>query len=121
MKTAVILLVAVIIFGSTFAVQYIRLQKAEAMCSALKTDLKTWQEAAGRWQLLAEQAQKGEAALEAQAQSCLDREAAARADANAWKSLLDGATLRAMTPKEEKGVPDNAMRRALSDALDRPL
>lgn len=91
------------------------------MCSALKTDLKTWQEAAGRWQLLAEQAQKGEAALEAQAQSCLDREAAARADADAWKSLLDEATLRAMTPKEEKGVPDNAMRRALSDALDRPL
>lgn len=40
MKTAVILLVAVIICGSTFAVQYIRLQKAEAMCSALKTDLK---------------------------------------------------------------------------------
>lgn len=120
MKTAVILLVAVIC-GSTFAVQYIRLQKAEAMCSALKTDLKAWQEAAGRWQLLAEQAQKGEAALEAQAQSCLDREAAARADADAWKSLLDGATLRAMTPKEEKGVPDNAMRRALSDALDRPL
>ena len=119
MKTAVILLVAVIICGSTFAVQYIRLQKAEAMCSALKTDLKAWQEAAGRWQLLAEQAQKGEAALEAQ--SCLDREAAARADADAWKSLLDGATLRAMTPKEEKGVPDNAMRRALSDALDRPL
>ena len=121
MKTAVILLVPVIICGSTFAVQYMRLQKAEAMCSALKTDLKAWQEAAGRWQLLAEQAQKGEAALEAQAQSCLDREAAARADADAWKSLLDGATLRAMTPKEEKGVPDNAMRRALSDALDRPL
>lgn len=47
MKTAVILLVAVIICGSTFAVQYIRLQKAEAMCSALKTDLKAWQEAAG--------------------------------------------------------------------------
>ena len=47
MKTAVILLVAVIICGSTFAVQYMRLQKAEAMCSALKTDLKAWQEAAG--------------------------------------------------------------------------
>ena len=121
MKTAVILLVAVIVCGSTFAVQYLRLQKAEAMCSALKTDLKEWQEAADRWQLLAEQSQKGEAALEAQAQSCLDREAAARADADAWKSLLDEATLRAMTPKEEKGVPDTAMRRALSDALDRPL
>ena len=121
MKTAVILLVAVIVSGSTFAVQYLRLQKAEAMCAALKTDLQVWQEAADRWQLIAEQAQKGEAALEAQAQSCLDREAAARADADAWKALLDGATLRAMTTKEEKGVPDNAMRRALSDALDRPL
>ena len=35
MKTAVILLVAVIVCGSTFAVQYLRLQKAEAMCAAL--------------------------------------------------------------------------------------
>jgi len=121
MRTAVILLAAIVVYGGTFAVQYVRLQKAEAVCASLESDLKEWKEAAGRWQAIADQAQKGEAALEAQAQSCLNREAAARADADAWKALLEEATLRDMTPKEEMGVPDDATRKILLDALDRPL
>ena len=105
------------------AIAALRLQLAEAdtAITGLEHDLKEWKETAARWEALAEQAQKGEAALEAQAQSCLDREAAAWAEADAWKALLDEATLRDMTQTEEKGVPDNETRRALSDALDRPF
>lgn len=101
----------------------LRLQLAEAdtAITGLRHDLKDWKETAARWEAVAKKAQEGEAALYAQAQSCLDREAEARADADAWKALLDEATLRDMTPKEEKGVPDNATRKILLDALDRPL
>lgn len=121
MRTAVLLLVAAIVSGGTFAAQYMRLQKAEAAVAELEGDLRDWKEAAARWQALAEQARQGNAALEAQAQSCLDREAAARADADAWRELLEAATLREMDATETKGVPDDATRNALSDALDRPL
>lgn len=105
------------------AIAALRLQLAEAdtAITGLQRDIKEWKETAGRWQAVAQKAQEGEAALYAQAQSCLNREAAARADADAWKALLEETTLRDMTQKEEKGVPDNATRRALTDALDRPL
>ena len=103
------------------AVQRLHLAEADAAITGLEHDLKDWKEAAARWEAVAKKAQEGEAALYAQAQSCLDREAEARADADAWKALLDGATLRDMTPREEKGVPDNATRKILLDALDRPL
>lgn len=106
---------------AVIAVQRLQLAEADTAITGLQHDVKEWKETAGRWQALAEQAQKGESALYAQAQSCLEREAAAQAEADEWKALLEEATMRDMTQTEEKGVPDNETRRALSDALDRPF
>ena len=121
MKTAVLLLAALLVYGGTFAVQYARLQKAEAALAELERELAEWKDAAARWQALYEQARQGGEALAAQAQSCLDRAARAEAEADEWRQLLEAAESREMDATERREVPDDATRRRLFDALDRPL
>lgn len=115
--SAAIVLSLVIALG----VQTLRLSRAETAMATLTADLNAKTTEAERWQALATSMQKSADALEAQAQSCLKREAAARADADAWRELLEEATTRDMDETEHKGVPDDATRRALTDALDNPL
>lgn len=64
---------------------------------------------------------KANEALKSQASSCLKREADAMADAAQWQELLAKMELRQMSDKEREGVPDDTTRKALLDALDRPL
>lgn len=121
MRTAVLLLAALLVYGGTFVVQYMKLQRAEAALAELERDLAEWKSTAARWQAVAEQARQGGEALAAQAQGCLDRAAAAEAEADEWRQLLEAAESREMDATERREVPDNATRRRLFDALDRPL
>lgn len=65
--------------------------------------------------------QSGKAALEELAQSCLDRENAARQEADEWRLIMEQMEMRPLTPKEEKEAPDEKTRAALLDSLDQPL
>lgn len=121
MKTAILILVAVLAYGGTVVVLQGRLHNAEATVATLERDLAAAREDAARWEAAHAAARQGSSALLTQAQSCLDREAQARADADEWRALLEAATLRDMTQHEEQGVPDNATRDALGDMLDKPL
>ncbi len=102
-------------------VQRLHLAEADAVITGLEHDVKEWKEAAARWEAVAQKAQEGEAALYAQAQSCLDRAAGAEAEADEWRQLLEAAESREMDATERREVPDDATRRRLFDALDRPL
>lgn len=73
------------------------------------------------WIASHEMMSKANDALKSQASSCLEREAAAMADAAQWQELLAKMELRQMTDKEREEVPDDTTRKALLDALDRPL
>ena len=88
---------------------------------ALEDELAESQAIAASWKIAAEKAKQGNDALRQQAQSCLNREAAARADADHWQEMLEKMELRPMEEKERKGVPDDKTRDALLDDLDRPL
>lgn len=63
----------------------------------------------------------GNEAVTAQAQACLNREAAAIAETEEWKQLFQQMTTREMTDAEKREVPDEKTRTALFIALDAPL
>ena len=63
----------------------------------------------------------GNEAVTAQAQACLNREAAAVAETEEWKELFRQMTTREMTEAEKREVPDEKTRNALFIALDAPL
>lgn len=87
----------------------------------LRKDLSASRVAADAWKLTADQARAGQTALAEQAQACLDREAAAQADADQWRAILAEMQTRDLSDAEKTGVPDDATRRALFESLDHPL
>ena len=121
MKEIILALAAVIVIGGGYAVQHIRLQRAEARVILLEKDLAAARKEAAAWKLTADQARAGQTALAEQAQACLDREAAAQADADQWRAVMDAMQIREMSDAEKTGVPDDETRRALLADLDRPL
>ena len=121
MKEIILALAAVIVIGGAFAVQHMRLQRAEAGVALLEKDLDAARKEAAAWKLTADQASAGQTALAEQAQACLNREAAARADADQWQAILTEMRTRDLSDAEKTGVPDDATRRALLTDLDKPL
>ena len=120
-RSAIFCVVLALSLVTAMGVQTLRLSRAETAIAELTADLKAARDAAQGWQVQAEAMQKGADALEAQAQSCLKREAAARADADIWRELLEKSTARDMNENETQGVPDDATRRKLCTDLDCPL
>ena len=90
MRVFVLVLIGVLVIGGAFAVQHMRLQRAESSIALLEKDLAAARKDAAAWKLTADQARAGQTALAGQAQACLDREAAAQADADQWQAILDG-------------------------------
>ncbi|WP_303173041.1 hypothetical protein [uncultured Desulfovibrio sp.] len=121
MKSFILALIGVLVIGGAFAVQHMRLQRAEASAALLEKDLAAARKEAAAWKLTADQARAGQTALAGQAQACLDREAAAQADADQWRAVMDAMQIREMSDAEKTGVPDDETRRALLADLDRPL
>lgn len=87
----------------------------------LRKDLSAARVAADAWERTAAQARAGQAALAGQAQACLDRESAAQAEADQWRTILLEMQTRDPSDAEKSGVPDDATRRVLLESLDRPL
>lgn len=121
MRVFVLVLIGVLVIGGAFAVQHMRLQRAEAGAALLQKDLAAARVAAETWKLTADHARAGQTALAEQAQACLNREAAAQADADQWQAILTEMRTRDLSDAEKTGVPDDATRRALFESLDRPL
>lgn len=121
MRVFVLVLIGVLVIGGAFAVQHMRLQRAESSIAMLEKDLAAARKEAAAWKLTADQARAGQTALAGQAQACLDREAAAQADAEQWQIILTEMRTRDLSDAEKTGVPDDATRRALFESLDRPL
>lgn len=121
MKSFILALIGVLVIGGAFAVQHMRLQRAEASAALLEKDLAAARKEAAAWKLTVDQARAGQTALAGQAQACLDREAAAQADAEQWQTILTEMRTRDLSDAEKIGVPDDATRRALFESLDRPL
>ena len=121
MRVFVLVLIGVLVIGGAFAVQHMRLQRVEARAALLEKDLAAARKEAAAWKLTADQARAGQTALAGQAQACLDREAAAQADADQWQAILTEMRTRDLSDAEKTGVPDDATRRALLTDLDKPL
>lgn len=121
MRVFVLVLIGVLVIGGAFAVQHMRLQRAESSITLLEKDLAAARKEAAAWKLTADQARAGQTALAEQAQACLDRESAAQADADQWQAILTEMRTRDLSDAEKTGVPDDATRRALLTDLDRPL
>ncbi|MBD5538917.1 MAG: hypothetical protein HDQ94_02820 [Desulfovibrio sp.] len=121
MRNALIYLMFAAIILGAFIMQHLQLTIAEDNAALWKAEAQRRGEEASRWKTAHARAKAGQVALSAQAQACLDRENAARADAEVWQGILADMTLRPMSEQEKTGVPDDATRRALLDALDRPL
>lgn len=121
MKDVIFYLLLVAIIGGTVTIQHLRLNAAEERAARLDAEALELRAEVARWQVTYAQARAGQEALAAQAQACLDRETAARADAEQWRQIFEDMTLRSMSAEEAQGVPDDATRRALLSALDRPL
>lgn len=121
MRVFVLVLIGVLVIGGAFAVQHMRLLRVEARAVLLEKDLAAARKEAAAWKLTADQARAGQTALAGQAQACLDREAAAQADADQWRAVMDAMQIREMSDAEKTGVPDDETRRALLADLDRPL
>lgn len=121
MKDVLLYLLLAAIVVATVAIMHLRASTAEANAAQLEAEALQLRVEVARWQTAYAQAKAGQDALTAQAQACLDRETAARADAERWQEILTDMTLRPMTETEAKGVPDDATRRALCADLDRPL
>lgn len=121
MRNVLLYLVLAAILVATVAIMHLRASTAEANAALLEGEALQLRVEVARWQTAYAQAKAGQDALTAQAQACLDRESAARADAQEWRQILQDMTFRALSEEEAQGVPDDATRRALLDALDRPL
>lgn len=121
MRAFVLVLIGILVIGGAVAVQHMRLQRSESRIALLEKDLAAAHKEAAAWKLTADQARAGQTALAEQAQACLDREAAAQADAEQWQTILTEMRTRDLSDAEKTGVPDDATRRALFESLDRPL
>lgn len=121
MRIVALVLIGALVIGGGYVVQHMRLQRAEANVAQLEKDLAAARKDAAAWKLTADQARAGQTALAGQAQACLDREAAARADADQWQAILTEMRTRDLSDAEKTGVPDDATRRALFESLDHPL
>ena len=121
MRSVLLYLLLAAILAATVAIIHLRASTAEANAALLEAEALQLRVEVARWQTAYAQAKAGQDALAAQAQACLDRASAARADAEEWRQILQDMTLRAMSEEETKGVPDDATRRALLADLDRPL
>lgn len=121
MRGFVLVLIGILVIGGGYAVQHMHLQCAESRAALLEKDLAAARKETAAWKLAADQARAGQTALAEQAQACLDRESAARADADQWQAILAEMQTRDLSDAEMTGVPDNATRRALLESLDRPL
>lgn len=121
MKDIILTLVLVMVIGGTIAIQHLRINAAEERAARLDAEALELREEVARWKAAYVQMKTGQEALAAQAQACFDREAAARADADQWRQIFENMTLRSLDAEEAQGVPDDATRRALLSALDRPL
>lgn len=108
---------AAVVLG-TIILKHMQLTIAEDNAALWKAEVLQLRGEVSRWKAAHAQARAGEAA---QAQACLDRESAARADAEEWRAILADMPLRSMSEEEKSGVPDDATRRRLLDSLDRPL
>lgn len=114
-------LVLILVIGGTVAVQYVGLDAAEERAARLDAEVLELREEVARWKTAYAQMKTGQEALAAQAHACLDRETAARADVEQWRQIFETMTLRSLDTEEAEGVPDDATRRALLSALDKPL
>lgn len=121
MRDVIIFLIFAAVIGGTITIQHLRLTAAEEHAARLDAEALELRAEAARWKAAYAQARAGQGALAAQAQACLDREAAARADAEQWQAIFKDMTLRALGAEETQGVPDDATRRRLLSDLDRPL
>lgn len=121
MRHVALVLVGLLVVGGGYAVQHMRLERAEARAALLQTDLTAAHKDAAAWKLAADQARAGQSALAGQAQSCLDREAAAQADAEAIAAILDAARVTEISPDTARQGVDDVTRRAAADYLNRPL
>lgn len=121
MRIVALVLIGALVIGGGYVVQHMRLQRAEANVAQLEKDLAAARKEAAAWKLTADQARAGQTALAGQAQACLDREAAAQADAEQWRAILAEMQTRDLSDAEKTGVPDDATRRALLTDLDKPL
>lgn len=121
MKDVIFYLLLVAVIGGTVTIQHLRLNTAEERAARLDAEALELRAEVDQWKSACAQAKAGQEALSAQAQACLDRETAARADAEQWRQIFEDMTLRSMSTEETQGVPDDATRRALLSALDRPL
>lgn len=121
MKHVLAFLILALVIGGVMAIQHLRLAAAEDHAAKVDAEALELRAEVARWQAAYAQAKAGQEALTAQAQACLDRETAARADADQWRAIFTDMTLRSMSAEEAQGVPDDATRRALLADLDRPL
>lgn len=121
MRDIVLALAAVIALAGGFAVQHMRLERAESRVALLKKDLAAAMQEADAWKRAANQSRAGQSALAGQAQACLERESAAQAEMDQWRTFFADMTFRALSDVEKTGVPDDETRRALLGNLDRPL
>lgn len=121
MRDVIIYLMLAAIIGGTIALQHLRLNAAEERAARLDAEALELRAEVASWKSACAQARAGQEALAAQAQACLGRETAARADAEQWRQIFETMTLRNLDAEEAQGVPDDATRRALLSALDCPL
>ncbi len=121
MRDIIIYLMLAAIIGGTVTIQHLRINAAEEHSALLDAEALELRAEVARWQAAYAQARAGQEALTVQAQACLDREAGARSDAELWRQIFETMTLRSMSAEETQEVPDDATRRALLSALDRPL
>ena len=121
MRNTIIYLMFGVIVIASFGIKQLQLNAAEANAALWKAKVEQLREDVAIFKATNERANTAMRALLAQAQACMDRESAARADAERWQQILEGMTPRPMSEQEKTGVPDDATRRALLDALDCPL
>ena len=126
-NTLIYLMFAAIILGA-FCIKQLEVTAAQAEAAMWKAEatqaeagMQQLREGIAVWKAANDRANIATQALAAQAQACLDRESAARADAERWQEIFANMTLRPMSEAEAQGVPDDATRRALLSDLDRPL
>lgn len=74
-----------------------------------------------RWKAAADAVETKLPALQNAVRQCLDREAQAAVDAAARNRIMEHAQPRERSPAEQKGVVDDATRKAAMDRLNRPL
>ena len=105
------------IFGLLIVIDIFQLREIKD----LQQELASQQGLAQSWQEKANAASAAQLAISEQAQACLDRESQREKDDGLWLEILEQSQSRDMNDKEKGNVPDDKIRNALLDALDKPL